>query len=181
MPKPARGLTSGAHGSAAQGGPRARHEHVRDGRGPLVSDPERGMGVIGVGRLRGGVHWSRAPSTSAPHTTRAPWPRPAASHGAAAVGRGASARQRSAVAGVHRRLVNGEGRTDEREKEVRWGNSPRMRRGWRRSSERRWWTTVRNSRGTLHEGSEAQWARRRESSDKLGCGRVQLGWGRWDK
>lgn len=40
------------------------------------------MGVIGVGRLRGGVHWSRAPSTSAPHTTRAPWPRPAALHGA---------------------------------------------------------------------------------------------------
>jgi hypothetical protein len=44
VPEPARGLTSGAHGSAAQGGPHARHEHVRDGRGPLVSDPERGDG-----------------------------------------------------------------------------------------------------------------------------------------
>jgi hypothetical protein len=101
------------------------------------------------------VHWSGSSSTSTARTAWAPWPEPVASRGAekdmgaVAVGRRAPTRRRSAVASVHQLLLNEEGRTGEREREVRRGNSPRVRCGWWRSSERRWRFTVRNDGGAL--------------------------------
>jgi hypothetical protein len=66
-------------------------------------------------------------------------------HGAVTVGQRAPVQWRSAIAGDHRRLLIGEGRTGEREKELQRGNSPRGKRG-------RWWITVRNGGRALPWG-----------------------------
>jgi hypothetical protein len=68
-------------------------------------------------------------------------------HGAVAIGRRTLARW--CGAGDLRRLINEVGRTGERERELRWGNSPRVKHGRRQSSARRWQTTVRDSGGGL--------------------------------
>jgi hypothetical protein len=49
-------------------------------------------------------------------------------HEAVAVGRGISVQWHGTGADDHRRLINGTEKTREREGEVRWGNSPRVRR-----------------------------------------------------
>jgi hypothetical protein len=67
-------------------------------------------------------------------TTRAPWPEPVTprgrtGHGAAAVGRADSVRQRGTETDDHRRLIDGTEEMGEREEKVRWGNSLRVEQG----------------------------------------------------
>jgi hypothetical protein len=82
-----------------------------------------------------------------------------------AVGRRAPARRRAAVTGDRRQLLNGAWKTGEREREIRRGNSPRVKHGRLRSSVRWWRTTVRNSGAALSwriRGANGEAARERQ-------------------
>jgi hypothetical protein len=63
-------------------------------------------------------------------------------HGVVVVGRGVSVRQRGAITSDHRRPIGGTEKMGEREGEVRWRNSPRVRRNRRQNFALQWHSSV---------------------------------------
>jgi hypothetical protein len=136
---------------------RKRARARSDGRGPWVSGLKREREILGAGRLPGRAHRSGSTSTSTGvrrerhgRSRRLRVGREV--HGAMAIGWRAPTRRRGDVAGDHRRLLNGAERTEEREREVRWGNSPWVKRRRQRSSVRRWQVATMNDGWALPGG-----------------------------